>query len=100
MHYFAAPLHPGQQTTLSLRAGQYKRPTKRKRDEDDEDADDPEEPPISLPDDAASPAATLNSPAPSSFGLSLAASDASQRRVAGLLPEDTIEIPPFPFPHA
>jgi len=95
MHHFAAPLHPGQQTTLSLRAGQYKRPKKRKRDDDD--SDEAEEAPISLSDDDGSPSATIGSQPPSLFASSV---DASQRRVAGLLPEDDTGIPPFPFPHA
>jgi hypothetical protein len=97
MHFFAAPLHPGQQTTHSLRVSQYKRPKKRKRDED---TDDEEDAPISFSQEAEGPAPTSNTPTPASSGFSLAAPDVSQRRVAGLLPGDEIEIPPMPFPHA
>lgn len=97
MHYFAAPLNPVQQTTHSLRAGQYKRSKKRKRDED---ADDEEDPPINRREEAQAPVPSSNTPAPSSAALSLAGADISQRRVAGLLPEDEAEIPPSPFPHA
>jgi hypothetical protein len=97
MHYFAAPLNPGQQTRHSLRAGQYKRAQKRKRDED---VDDEEDAPINLREEAEAPAPSSNTPTPSLSALSLAGADSSQRRVAGLLPEDETEIPPSPFPHA
>ncbi|OCL05504.1 hypothetical protein AOQ84DRAFT_344712 [Glonium stellatum] len=93
MHYFVAPLNPGQQTTYSLRTSQYKKARKRKRDEEDE-------PSISAEDDVQSTGETSNTQSQRSSFTLLTAAEATQRRVAGLLPEDELEIPPAPFPHA
>ncbi|OCK93287.1 uncharacterized protein K441DRAFT_566345 [Cenococcum geophilum 1.58] len=92
MQYFVAPLNPGQQATYSLRAGQYKEARKRKRNEEDE-------PPISPKDDVQSTGETSNTQSQRSSFASLTAAEAAQRRIAGLLPEDELEIPPAPFPH-
>ena len=93
MQYFVAPLNPGQQTTYSLRASQYKKARKRKRDEEDE-------PPISAEDDVQSTGETSNMQSQRSSFTSLTVAEAVRRRIAGLLPEDELEIPPAPFPHA
>ncbi|KAF2242936.1 hypothetical protein BU26DRAFT_493722 [Trematosphaeria pertusa] len=82
MDIFAPQLRWGRQTTHSLRASQYRRPTKRKHDEDEDDA-------------AAGPSATSNA---QSFASSEPL-EAEQLRVAGLLPDDAFELPPPPFPH-
>ncbi|ORY09520.1 hypothetical protein BCR34DRAFT_487176 [Clohesyomyces aquaticus] len=89
MHHFAAHHEPAQQTTLSLRATQY-RSRKRKRDED------AEEPPISPHQDVPAPLANSNTQSQTS----LTPQEADQLRVAGLLPGDAFETPPRPFPHA
>jgi hypothetical protein len=91
MQYFAAQYQPGQQTTRSLRASQYKQ-FKRKRDEDAEEGES-----------SANEEADVPGPLVSSNTQSYASShslEAAQLRVAGLLPEDAAEIPPKPFPHA
>ncbi|KAF2475642.1 uncharacterized protein BDR25DRAFT_331459 [Lindgomyces ingoldianus] len=90
MHYFAGHHQPGQQTTQSLRASQYKPSRKRKRDED------VEEPPITSGQDPIGSQATPNAQSQASF----APQEAAQLRVAGLLPGNAFEIPPPPFPHA
>lgn len=90
MHYFATNLKPGQQTTHSLRASQYRHSFKRKRDEDSDEGPD------SLEDDAKGLPASSNA-------QSYIPSDpleSTQLRVAGLLPDDVNGVPPPPFPHA
>ncbi|OCK85999.1 hypothetical protein K432DRAFT_186363 [Lepidopterella palustris CBS 459.81] len=94
MQYFVPPLTPAQQTTHSLRASQCQQPRKRKRDEDKE------EPPISAQNDVQITGATSNTVSRHSSFASLTAAETAQLRVAGLFPEDEIEIPPAPFPHA
>jgi hypothetical protein len=94
MHLFAAQLQHGQQTTLSLRAGQYKLSNKRKRRRHDEHV---EEPPItSTSNDAGGPLPSSNL---QSHAL-LDTLETAQLRVAGLLPKDEHDIPPQLFPHA
>ncbi|KAF2180506.1 hypothetical protein K469DRAFT_672389 [Zopfia rhizophila CBS 207.26] len=92
MQYFAAHLHPGQQTTHSLRASQYKTTKKRKRDEDSDEG--AEEPPVS-PEHNVKGQPSSNTQSHSSF----APIETEQLRVAGLLPEDVFDVPPPPFPH-
>jgi len=94
MQHFAAQLQPGQQTTLSLRASQYKPTNKRKRVGDDEDAEEP------LVNSPAHGAGHRLRSANARSQASLDLSKAAQLRVAGLLPEDEFDIPPPPFPHA
>jgi hypothetical protein len=94
MHLFAAQLQPGQQTTLSLRASQYKLSNKRKRGQHDEHA---EEPPITSTGNDTEGALPSSNPQPH---VLLDTLETVQLRVAGLLPEDELSIPPQPFPHA
>lgn len=86
MQHFAVQSVPGQQTTHSLRASQYRR-SKRKRDEDTPNDEHEGEAPSPAPSNAQS--------YPSSDPL-----ETAQLRVAGLLSDDAAEIPPRPFPHA
>ncbi|KAF2705613.1 hypothetical protein K504DRAFT_387515 [Pleomassaria siparia CBS 279.74] len=91
----AVQLQPRQQTTLSLRASQYKPPSKRKRD--DYDDEDVEEPPIASPGrDAGGPLSSSNAQSPDSLDTV----ETAQLRVAGILPTDEFQVPPPPFPHA
>jgi len=75
MQHFATHLRPGQQTTHSLRAGQYKNITKRKHDDESE--------------------GPLDGPGDDAKGLSPASN-------AQLTPSDIpqTELPPPPFPHS
>ncbi|KAF2684360.1 hypothetical protein K458DRAFT_302754 [Lentithecium fluviatile CBS 122367] len=84
MQHFATHLQPGQQTTRSLRAGQYRNAIKRKRDQDSE------EPPEAAGGDAS------NTQPPASSDPS----EIAQRRVAGVLPDDEFDVPGPPFPHS
>jgi hypothetical protein len=98
MQYFAAHLSREQQTSDSLRASQYKPSRKRKREEDEDEDEDAEDPPISRTrehDTRGLPAYLHKQSYPSFDSL-----EAAQLRVAGLLPEDELDIPPGPFPHA
>ncbi|KAF2019316.1 hypothetical protein BU24DRAFT_117098 [Aaosphaeria arxii CBS 175.79] len=92
MQYFAGSLRPSQQTTHSLRAHQYKRSRKRKRNEDADES------PINSDDEAADPLTSSNLlPFVSSNSAQTA-----QLRIAGLTPKHdaALNVPPRPFPHA
>jgi hypothetical protein len=94
MHHSAAQLQPAQQTTLSLRASQYKPTSKRKRGQRDELVQEPAI--VSASNEAAGALPSSNAQS----HLSLDGLETPQLRVAGLLPEDEFDIPPHPFPHA
>lgn len=88
-NYYAAPLNPSQRT-LSLRAIQYRRARKRKRDDEGEQE-------LFLSDEDNAQTAGDTSTRHSAFHL-LSADEATQFRVAGLSPDR--ELPSAPFPHA
>ncbi|KAF2637464.1 hypothetical protein P280DRAFT_472174 [Massarina eburnea CBS 473.64] len=75
MQLFASQLRPGQQTTRSLRASQYKRPHRRRRDEHSDES--PDEPPEEVAGDAA-PSTPSSSRVPSNAKI--------QEGIAGLEP--------------
>ncbi|KAF2746349.1 hypothetical protein M011DRAFT_93225 [Sporormia fimetaria CBS 119925] len=86
MQHFAPQTQPAQETTYSLRSRQYRKPARRRLDDEDEAS--------SPPSDAQLDAQSDSSDHPSD------SEQAAQLRVAGLLPRDAAEIPPKPFPHA
>jgi hypothetical protein len=88
MQYFTTQLNSNQQARHSLRAGQYRQLSKRRRSEQHDDSSSPE------------PDVRENSASRGQSYVSHAPAELAQLRVAGLLPEDESEIPPSPFPHA
>jgi hypothetical protein len=88
MQYFATQLNNNQQTTHSLRARQYRAPSKRRRAAQHDDSSSPE------------PEVEQKSASRRHSYVSHAPAEIAQLRVAGLRPEDESEIPPSPFPHA
>lgn len=90
MHLFATQLRAEQDTTLSLRASQYKKKRKTGLQHSDDD-DSSLSPPPQL---SSQPGSTTQ---PHALPASL---ELDQLRVAGLLPNDEHAIPPAPFPHA
>jgi hypothetical protein len=97
MHHFATQLHAEQQTIHSLRASQYRNKRRHSRHAaaaDDDDADDSSS---SSASDTAKPRLRSSS----AFSRrSLAPPDPAQLRLAGLSPEQELDVPRFPFPHA
>jgi hypothetical protein len=88
MQYFTTQLSNNQQTIHSLRASQYRKPSKRRRGEQRDGSSSPE------------PEVRDNSTSRGQSYVSHAPAEIAQLHVAGLLPEDEYEIPPSPFPHA
>ncbi|KAF3052878.1 hypothetical protein E8E11_010892 [Didymella keratinophila] len=94
MQYFAPQLHPEQQSTVSLRASQYRKKRKTKHGEARDDGDHSS----NSDSDAGQRSRTSRSNAHSH--PSFASAELAQLRVAGLLPEEEYRVPPSPFPHA
>jgi hypothetical protein len=94
MQYFAPQLHPEQQSTLSLRASQYRK--RRKTRHHDEHHDDAHSSDSHSDADHTPRTWTSNAHSHPSF----ASPELAQLRVAGLLPEEEYRVPPSPFPHA
>ena len=94
MQYFAPQLHPEQQSTVSLRASQYRKKRRTKHGEALDDGDHSS----NSDSDAGQRSRTSRSNAHSH--PSFASAELAQLRVAGLLPEEEYRVPPSPFPHA
>jgi hypothetical protein len=94
MQYFAPQLHPEQQSTVSLRASQYRKKRKTRHGEAHDDGDHSSD----SDSDAGQRSRTSRSNAHSH--PSFASAELAQLRVAGLLPEEEYRVPPSPFPHA
>ncbi|KAF2626448.1 hypothetical protein BU25DRAFT_432229 [Macroventuria anomochaeta] len=96
MEYFAPQLHAEQQSTLSLRASQYRK-KRRNRHHDEQDDDEHSSSSCSGSDvDKKSRSLRSNAHSHPSF----ASAELAQLRVAGLLPEEEYRAPSSPFPHA
>lgn len=95
MQYFVPQLHPEQQSSVSLRASQYRKKRKTRHGEAHDHGHHSSDPDS----DSDAGQRSRTSPSDAHSHPSFASPELVQLRVAGLLPEEEHRVPPSPFPH-